>query len=189
MPKRSLKYTACHEAGHAVVAYENGFTICRIQLNHDPLLDSWSGAVDYVPTNWSCSKCGRQLVEAVRGEDFATLNPDCDQCRARILSFTQRCLAGGVATEQLEPADHNPDDSDCDRIEAFKCSVSEVETRVKNYTHWLGLTRDSIHRSCHAIQTLQTSLINMPIKGDCIEMDGEIATSIIAKASIDKKTE
>jgi hypothetical protein len=189
MPKKSLKYTACHEAGHAVLAIKNGFEIHRIRLCRDPNLDSWSGTVDYTPKSWDCPECSGKLKSATCGDDFATLNRDCEHCRAMILSFTTRCLAGGVATKLLEPDEHSCEDSGFDRIEAFKCSASDPTSREKNYGHWLKMTGDCVRRFSKEIQALKESLIEMSAGRDCIEMNGKTACSIIASARIHDKSE
>jgi hypothetical protein len=183
MTSKSAKYTACHEAGHAVVAYQNGFTIRRVRLWRDPRLDRWSGCVEYEPSNWECPACKGRLVEAVLGEDFAQLNAECEQCRARVLSFTARCMAGGVATELFEIGEHDWSDSEFDRVEAFKCCAPDVNARSENYDRWLEHARLSVQCSRDAIKALQAKLVELSRDADQVELTGDEVVSIIGETN------
>jgi hypothetical protein len=122
---------------------------------------------------WMCLKSPRVLQQM-------PFLRECEECGAKVLSFTMRCLAGGVATELLEPNEHTWEDSGCDRIEAFKCSAPDPAAREENYDRWIEMTRDSVCRFRNAIETLQGRLIESPIRNGCIEMKGGTVASVLS---------
>ena len=176
---KSLRYTASHEAGHAVIACRNGFNLKSIILWRDPFLEKWEGAVQYQPKNWICGTCTATLCDAVGAEEFVQLNDKCSECREEQLRYISRCLAGGACTELLEPAEHDPADSGFDSIEAFKLCPSDAQSRLASYLFWMALTRQQVAVERRSIEALRDQLIERAGQTLNCQMTGDEAVATI----------
>jgi hypothetical protein len=181
---KSLRYAASHEAGHAVIACRNGFTLKSILLWRDPFLEKWEGAVQYEPKSWICGTFQASLCDAVGAEEFAQLNDICSECREEQLRYICRCLAGGACTELLEPAEHDPSDSGFDNIEAFKLCPNNAQSRLASYLSWMTLTQWQVAVERPRIEALRDQLIKRAGQTLSYQMTGDDAAAIILATTI-----
>ena len=98
---KSARYVACHEAGHAIVAVNNGYHIYCIRLSRCPNTGDWNGVTYYSPESWKCAICEMEISSRHDPTELQLLKDECLSCSAEKWRFVERCFAGGAATSTL----------------------------------------------------------------------------------------
>jgi hypothetical protein len=165
MQKKSQKYVCCHEAGHAVVAHLNGYKIREVRISFwsdapfsEPAGESY---VLYEPESWTCEACSSHIANRHDAELLATLADSCPTCKEEKFRFIERCLAGPVSTESLEPCEHDVRDGEFDRAQvgqiyptrsegreqAFALGFDRVRVRIRDVADVICMLRDELLRN------------------------------------------
>jgi hypothetical protein len=108
---QTLRGTACHEAGHAIVAIAVGYEVTEVCLKEASSSDpegKWNGCSNYAPGSFKCPQCKACVDDIHDASQIGLLTDECPDCEAERARFGKRVLAGGVATRDLEPQDHDP---------------------------------------------------------------------------------
>lgn len=183
--KRSLRFICCHEAGHAVAAHLNNYQISLIQISEsahqvcdDPDLGSF---VKYVPQEWECFNCGRKAVDRHNPTQLSELLDDCTVCKEEKARFIERCFAGCVATELLEPSEHDKgDERDCEMDMTQIGAVYPTRSQARIDAFRIGRERATaqICQSRDAVIALRDQLLLKQV------MSGTEAVAIISAALV-----
>ena len=117
-----LEYSACHEAGHAVVRMINGEEILSV--------DACARATCFRGKDWQCS-CGGHLKTEPDCRFTYNFNPDCDTCTAYVTSLVGANYSGDAATAGLMPDQHKLLHAGHDLIAAEEFASPYSNDRIK----------------------------------------------------------
>jgi hypothetical protein len=181
MRKKSVKYVCCHEAGHAVLAYLNGYEISEIQISdcEDSLLDDplRGPFVAYVPQSRTCSLCEARIENRNDPSLLSPLDDHCSSCKQEKFKFIERCFAGPAATEALEKSEHDERDGEFDRTQVGQMYPVRSQSRVEAFSVGLQRARKRISEVQHIVRALRDELLTTGSR-----MTGEQATRVIRTA-------
>lgn len=156
----TLRGTACHEAGHATVATNEGYEVVSVFIwevsTSDPK-GKWKGVTNYAPKSFTCPDCGAAIEDAHDECQVGSLTDNCAPCETEKLRFSKRVMAGECATRELDPEDHDWDNSNEDRARLFRAYPNSDRGAILAARN--EASTETIRKSKDAITEIQDLLI------------------------------
>ena len=155
---KSLPYAACHEAGHAVVAFIHGYEISEINLWQSDHSIGWEGETNYKPQEWKCPLCGTE-IQRHDPVCLKSLKDDCPSCKEEKFKFIERCFAGGAATSGLGHPEHDNRDSEDDRGKVGALYVPHSKERLEAFDVGNAGAQEKMRQYKKPVISLQNELV------------------------------
>jgi hypothetical protein len=168
---QTLRATACHEAGHAVIATAAGYDVADVQVwevsSSDPK-GKWEGHTNYLPGSFVCPECNARASDIHDPDLIGCLTDGCAPCEVERQRFARRLLAGGAATVHLEPNDHDPYLMGDDNEKLFRAYPNS--DRIAIYSSTEKAATKAVQETEHAIAEVRDLLIQRAETAPCFEV-------------------
>lgn len=148
MKDKSLKYSACHEAGHAFARAKNGDTVL--------LIDAIRRFVNFRTPDWKCDCGGFLKVENGGGCKF-NFNPDCKDCDLYVTNLLVANYIGAAATAILMPKEHDPQDAECDYAAAAEFQAPYKDAPDK----WKALKLSAAKQADELVRRYSSTILKL----------------------------
>jgi hypothetical protein len=147
MNQKSITYSACHEAGHAVARAKNGDAVL--------LIDAMEHFVTFRTPDWKCG-CGGHLQQD-SGRVVFNFNPDCRNCDLYVINLLVANYVGATATAILMPEDHDYRDAECDYAAA-----AEFQAPYKNAPErWKALKQAAAEKADDLVRISAATILKL----------------------------